>query len=93
MSELSNKKDWFKFAIEQKFIKSFEYSSFNDFKEIGTGGFGTVHSAYSKHIDKVVALKSLHNHVDIIDGFINEIKNITEVDYNAYVVRFFGITQ
>ncbi|CAG8485504.1 6696_t:CDS:2 [Dentiscutata heterogama] len=35
-------KNWFKTAVEQGFIKSFEYNSFNDLKIISKGGFGTV---------------------------------------------------
>ncbi|CAG8811990.1 17909_t:CDS:1, partial [Racocetra persica] len=61
LSETPIKQDWLKIAIEEKFVKFFEYDSFNDLEIIGNGGFATVYSANSKDIEKVVALKKLNH--------------------------------
>ncbi|CAG8665307.1 13694_t:CDS:2 [Cetraspora pellucida] len=53
--------NWFKTAIEQGYIRLFEFDSFEDLQTIDRGGFGTVYSAYSKNTEQTVALKSLHN--------------------------------
>ncbi|CAG8697279.1 8853_t:CDS:1, partial [Ambispora leptoticha] len=45
--------NWFKIAIEHKYITLFEYGSFQDRKVIGRGGFGIVYSAYSRDIEKL----------------------------------------
>ncbi|CAG8705804.1 796_t:CDS:2, partial [Dentiscutata heterogama] len=85
-------------AVERKFIKSFEYESFENWQLIGKGGFGTVFSAYSKDTDQIVALKRLHycptsDNEDSFDEFAREVKNITKVDHHICIIRFFGITQ
>ncbi|CAG8623675.1 23260_t:CDS:2 [Cetraspora pellucida] len=87
--------NWFKVAIEQKYITLFEYDSFQDWKVIGKGGFGAVYSAYSRDAEKTIALKSLYcDDNDIpLDGFIKEIRNINRVAHHDNIVRFFGITQ
>ncbi|KAF0407567.1 kinase-like domain-containing protein [Gigaspora margarita] len=84
--------NWFKVAVERKYIKSFKYESFENKKLIGVGGFGTVYSAYSKDIDQTIALKRLHHSSINDDDFVREIKNITKVDYNINIIRFLGIT-
>ncbi|CAG8458344.1 7979_t:CDS:1, partial [Dentiscutata heterogama] len=53
--------DWFKVAVERKYIKLFEYGSFENLEIIGQGGFGNVFRAHSNDIGQVVALKELHN--------------------------------
>ncbi|CAG8459199.1 8385_t:CDS:2, partial [Cetraspora pellucida] len=87
--------NWFKVAIEQKYITLFGHDSFQDWKVIGKGGFGVVYSAYSRDTEKIIALKSLYcDDNDIpLDGFIKEIKNINRVAHHDNIVRFFGITQ
>ncbi|CAG8665502.1 17625_t:CDS:2 [Cetraspora pellucida] len=86
--------NWFKVAIEQKYITSFEYDSFQNWEEIGRGGSGTIYGAYSRDIEKTIALKSLYCDDNIsLNGFIKEIKNITRVAHHDNIVRFFGITQ
>ncbi|KAF0521248.1 kinase-like protein [Gigaspora margarita] len=89
--------NWFEVAIEHKYIKLFEYKSFQNWKVIGRGGFGTVYSAYSKDVEKTIALKSLYCEDNDNDtspnGLIKELKNITRVSHHDNIVRFFGITQ
>ncbi|RIB11236.1 hypothetical protein C2G38_2145682, partial [Gigaspora rosea] len=65
---------------EQNFITLFEYDSFQDWKKVGSGGFGNVHCAYSKDIEKTVALKSLHYDPanDTENGFIREIQKLKQ---------------
>ncbi|CAG8614034.1 4682_t:CDS:1, partial [Scutellospora calospora] len=55
------KKNWLEVGVKEKYIKSFEYSSFNNWSKIGEGGFGIVYSAYSNDVEKIVALKRLRN--------------------------------
>ena len=46
-------------ALKHRLITSFEYNSFDKIAPIGKGGFGQVMRAYSKRLEKDVALKSL----------------------------------
>ncbi|CAG8658481.1 15576_t:CDS:2, partial [Dentiscutata heterogama] len=90
--------NWLKTAIEQVYIRLFEFDSFENLQTIERGGFGTVSSAYSKNFDQIVALKSLHNSFDDDqndqnNNFIREIKNITKVNQHDHIIRFLGITQ
>ncbi|RIB11722.1 kinase-like domain-containing protein [Gigaspora rosea] len=89
---------WFKDAVKNKHIKSFEYEAFENKKLIGNGGFGKVYSAYSKDIDQTIALKRLHHSIihddeNSFHEFVREIKIITEVDHNINIIRFFGIVK
>ncbi|CAG8819115.1 17466_t:CDS:2, partial [Cetraspora pellucida] len=92
-----NKQDWFKVAIEQEYIKLFDYSSFANPRIIGKGGFGSIYIAHSKHSGNFVALKCLHNNIsdndDTINAFIREVKTISKVNFHDNIVRLFGITQ
>ncbi|CAG8649711.1 26812_t:CDS:1, partial [Racocetra persica] len=66
--------NWLEVAIEQKYITLFKHDSFQNWQIIGKGGFGTVHSAYSRDTEKTVALKSLYygdNDISL-DDFIKE---------------------
>ncbi|CAG8649331.1 315_t:CDS:2 [Cetraspora pellucida] len=68
---------WLEIGIEKNFIKLFDYNSFENWKLIGRGGFGTVYSAYSNDIKNTMVLKSLHvndskNLLYLFDGFIRE---------------------
>ncbi|RIB27327.1 kinase-like domain-containing protein [Gigaspora rosea] len=88
--------NWFKVAIEQGYIRLFEFNSFENLQIIDRGGFGIVSSAYSKIFDQTVALKSLHNDSlddDHLNCFIREIRNFTKVNQHHHIIRFFGITQ
>jgi hypothetical protein len=64
------------------------YDQFDDIKEIDKGGFAIVYSAvwkdgpffynpskenYSRHSNKIVALKCLHNSKNITNEFLNEV--------------------
>ncbi|CAG8778702.1 35646_t:CDS:2 [Gigaspora margarita] len=96
MSELP--RDWLKIAFKEKFVKFFEYNSFDDLKIIGNGGFSTVYGAYSKDIEKVIALKKLDRSLpndsgNSFDNFKSEVKNIIEITHHDNIVRFYGITQ
>ncbi|CAG8790158.1 14993_t:CDS:1, partial [Cetraspora pellucida] len=66
--------NWLKVAIEQKYITLFEYDSFQNWKEIGSGGFGAVYSAYSKNSERIIALKGLYcaNNGISFNGLIQE---------------------
>ncbi|CAG8766274.1 2421_t:CDS:2, partial [Cetraspora pellucida] len=89
-----NMSNWFKVAVEQNYITSFDYDSFQNWEEIGRGGSGTIYSAYSRDIEKTMALKRLYYDDNIsLNVFIKEVKNITRVTHHDNIVRFFGITQ
>jgi hypothetical protein len=53
--------DWFEEAIDKKHIKYYEYKSFKNIQEIGSGAFGKVFRANSKSFDNYLALKSFFN--------------------------------
>ncbi|CAG8730662.1 685_t:CDS:2 [Cetraspora pellucida] len=82
--------NWFKVAIEQKYITLFDYDPFQEMKEIGRGGFGAIKSAYSRDIEKIIALKSLYwDDNDIsLNGFIKEVKNINRVTHHDNIIHF-----
>ncbi|KAF0553170.1 kinase-like protein [Gigaspora margarita] len=89
--------NWLKNAIKEKYIKSFEFNSFQNSKIIGKGGFGAIYSAYSKNIDKIVALKglfygSVNDNTISLNGFSKEVQNITKVTHHDNIIRFFGVT-
>ncbi|CAG8449803.1 12883_t:CDS:2 [Dentiscutata heterogama] len=96
MSIILSYENWFEIARKGKFIKELEYRSFKNLKKIGSGGFGDVYSGHSEDLGDV-AVKKLHqgleNDKDSVDKFIRELKNITEIAYNMYIIQFFGITQ
>lgn len=67
--------DWLKVAIERQYLTLFKHDSFQNWKRIGKGGFGTVYSAYSIDIENTVALKILHYDKDdsSLNNFIQEV--------------------
>lgn len=84
MSSSSNKKDSFKIALENGYIKQFDFTTFEGCKQIASGGFGQVKSAYSKTLRKHVALKCLHN-TDNENDFYKKFTN--EVTYSiSYII-------
>ncbi|RHZ59658.1 hypothetical protein Glove_362g25 [Diversispora epigaea] len=87
---------WLEKAIEDGYILSFDYSEFHNIKEIGRGGFGTVHSAEWKRGDQEVALKQLNtNELNqaTLKEFTNELFLLRNVSYHPNVNKFFGITR
>ncbi|RIB10752.1 kinase-like domain-containing protein [Gigaspora rosea] len=87
--------NWIEIAIEKNYITLFQHDSFQDWKVIGRGAFGTVYSAYSKDAEKTVALKCLHHDFTSDNGneFIQEVKKIIRFTHHDHIIRFFGITQ
>ncbi|RHZ78280.1 hypothetical protein Glove_166g251 [Diversispora epigaea] len=65
MSFPNNKKDLTRIA-EDRNIQKFDYKEFADIEPVAEGGFGSVNRAYSKILEKKVALKCLHdeNHLN-----------------------------
>ncbi|CAG8553870.1 11393_t:CDS:2 [Diversispora eburnea] len=55
---MSRKKDLLENALKNRFITPFDYNTFEEFVPIGRGGFGQVMRAYSKSLEKYVALKN-----------------------------------
>ncbi|CAB5388878.1 unnamed protein product [Rhizophagus irregularis] len=81
------------------------YDQFNNIKEIGKGGFGTVYSAIWKDgpldskielkrttPNKEVALKCLHNSQNITTEFLNEV-NAYSISIDNGILRICGISQ
>ena len=52
---------WIEEAIDKKHIKYYEYESFKNIQEIGSGAFGKVFRANWKHFQHYLALKSFFN--------------------------------
>ncbi|CAG8739538.1 7139_t:CDS:2, partial [Gigaspora margarita] len=58
---------------ESTFGQEFEYTSFENSEKIGQGGFGVIYKAYSKDVNRIVALKTLdHNDKHSLNDFIRE---------------------
>ncbi|CAG8624161.1 30070_t:CDS:2 [Gigaspora margarita] len=95
MPTLSYEK-WLETAINEYFIKAFDYNSFNNFNKIGSGGFGNVYSAHSELLG-IVAIKKLRQDFDndenTVDKFIREVINITKIAQHKNIIQFFGIAQ
>lgn len=85
MSSSNNKKDPFKSALENGYIRQFDYNTFEDCISIDIGGFGQVKRAYSKTQRKYIALKCLHNKDDENDFY----RNFTnEVNFFCFIALF-----
>ncbi|POG60729.1 uncharacterized protein OCT59_026091 [Rhizophagus irregularis] len=84
------------------------YNQFFDIKEIGKGGFATIYSAtwkggplnysvhkskYARILDKIVALKCLHNSQNITDEFLNEIKEYSIDNHGNNIAKIYGLSQ
>ncbi|CAB4388131.1 unnamed protein product [Rhizophagus irregularis] len=97
MQDIENKNEWINWieeAIHKEHIKYYEYKEFNNFQEIGTGGFGKVYRANWKNLEKYLAVKSFFSLNNItIKEIIRELKNQREVDYHDNIIRCHGITK
>ncbi|CAG8520736.1 11596_t:CDS:2 [Diversispora eburnea] len=88
MSNLSN---LLEDALKNRLITSFDYNLFDRVTPIGKGGFGQVMRAYSKRLEKDVALKSLFS-VNNKD-FVKELQNFNSVNHHDNIIKFFGISK
>ncbi|GBC05704.1 hypothetical protein RclHR1_06390004 [Rhizophagus clarus] len=85
---------WLEEAIAKKYFKYYEFESFSNIQEIGSGGFGKVFRANWKNSEQYVALKTFFNFNDAtITGIARELKLQREVDFHKNVIRFYGITK
>ncbi|RHZ82457.1 hypothetical protein Glove_109g150 [Diversispora epigaea] len=93
MSFSNNKKNLTRIAEDRK-IQKFDYNTFEDIKPIAIGGFGTVSRAYSKDLEKQVALKCLHdeNSDNFYKGFMNELQNINAVNHHKNIIKYYGVS-
>ncbi|POG62134.1 kinase-like domain-containing protein [Rhizophagus irregularis DAOM 181602=DAOM 197198] len=83
------------------------YDQFNYIKEIGKGGFAVVYSAiwkdgplkydidkktYTRVSNKKIALKCLNNSSNLIDKFLNEVKEYS-INKKSDILNVYGISQ
>uniref|UniRef100_U9STF2 Protein kinase domain-containing protein n=1 Tax=Rhizophagus irregularis (strain DAOM 181602 / DAOM 197198 / MUCL 43194) TaxID=747089 RepID=U9STF2_RHIID len=83
------------------------YDQFNYIKEIGKGGFAIVYSAiwkdgplkydtgkktYTRVSNKKIALKCLNNSTNLIDKFLNEVKEYS-INKKSDILNVYGISQ
>ncbi|GBC04840.1 hypothetical protein RclHR1_00590026 [Rhizophagus clarus] len=90
---MSDKNEWIKKAIADKFFKLYEFKNFSNVKVIGAGEFGAVYRANWKDSEQYVALKtfkSLNNNT--AKEIVHELELQREVDYHKNIIRFHGIT-
>ncbi|CAG8572828.1 2079_t:CDS:2 [Diversispora eburnea] len=93
MSLPYSKKDLFKSALKGRFIKEFDYNTFENITVIARGGCGTVYCANSTNLEKLVALKSLHeNNDEFCENFVRELTNIMAVNNHDNIINFYGIS-
>ncbi|RHZ78413.1 hypothetical protein Glove_165g3 [Diversispora epigaea] len=95
MSLSYSKKDSFKSALKDKYIRNFDYNAFENITRIASGAFGTVHRANSTNLEKHVALKSLHENENgklFYEKFVRELTNILSVNNHKNIINFYGIT-
>ncbi|RIA86039.1 kinase-like domain-containing protein [Glomus cerebriforme] len=84
-------------------FKWIPYREFGDIREIGKGGFATVHSAIwndplstldNHEIKKKVALKRLHNSQNMTKEFLNEVKAYYSVnEHTSNILKIYGISR
>ncbi|RHZ78455.1 hypothetical protein Glove_164g16 [Diversispora epigaea] len=87
------KKDSLKNALKSRFIKQFNFNTFENITRIESGGFGTVYCAYSTSLRKLVALKSLkENEESFYEKFVRELTNILAVNNHDNIINFYGIS-
>ncbi|CAB4404697.1 unnamed protein product [Rhizophagus irregularis] len=91
-----NSNEWIKWieeAITKYCFKYYEFKYFNNFQEVGSGGFGKVYRANWKNSHKYFALKYLFNlNNATAKEIVNELKLQREVDFYENIIRFCGIT-
>ncbi|RHZ84013.1 hypothetical protein Glove_86g156 [Diversispora epigaea] len=93
MSLFHINKELFKSAIENRFINSFEYNTFENVIKVGTGGFGEVKRAYLNTLRRYVALKCLNDDNDEFYGqFLDELQNISAVNHHDNIIHFYGVS-
>ncbi|RHZ83908.1 hypothetical protein Glove_87g16 [Diversispora epigaea] len=94
MSSSYSKKDSFKSALKGRFIKEYDYSTFENIKRIASGAFGTVYCAKSTSLEKHVALKCLHENDELFyEKFVRELTNIMAVNNHDNIINFYGISK
>ena len=69
-----------RFIRNGEYVKHIQYSDFDQIKEIGVGGYGTVYTAkYKKYSDmemrETVVLKRMRNFDETLELFISEVSN------------------
>ena len=77
-----------RFMENAQHVRYLPYTDFDEIKEIGAGGYGTVHTAKYKNysaeedilIPELVVLKCVHNFENMPDLLINEVSNLFEIN-------------
>ncbi|CAB5358196.1 unnamed protein product [Rhizophagus irregularis] len=86
--------NWIDEAIAKEHLKFYEYNQFNNFQQIGVGGFGKVYRASWKNLEKHLALKSFFSLDNItVKEIVRELKIQREVDLHDNIIRCHGITK
>ncbi|CAB4395977.1 unnamed protein product [Rhizophagus irregularis] len=97
MHDTENKNEWINWieeTIDKNQLKYYKYDEFNNFQEIGTGGFGKVYRANWKNLDKYFALKSFFNLNNLtVKEIVRELRIQREVDFHDNIIRCHGITK
>ena len=82
-----------KFIRNDEYVKHIQYSNFDQIKEIGSGGYGTVYTAKYKKYSEVrnmketVVLKQMRNFDETPELFISEVSNSCTI-YDSIKVTF-----
>ncbi|RHZ73723.1 hypothetical protein Glove_229g22 [Diversispora epigaea] len=88
-----SKKDSFESALKDKYIKKFDYNTFENITEIARGAFGTVYRANLINLRKHVTLKSLYENDKLFyEKFVRELTNIMAVNNHDNIINFYGIS-
>ncbi|RIA89586.1 kinase-like domain-containing protein [Glomus cerebriforme] len=86
--------NWIEKAIDEKYIKFYEYEHFSSIQEIGSGAGGKVFRAKYNNVENYFALKFFFNiNSATIKEIVREIKLQRDVDYHGNIIRFYGITK
>ncbi|CAG8525876.1 8439_t:CDS:2, partial [Diversispora eburnea] len=87
------KKESFENTLKDKYVKKFDYKTFENITRIASGAFGTVYRANSLNLGKHVALKCLHeNDEKLYEKFEKELTNILTVNNHENIINFHGIS-
>jgi hypothetical protein len=78
---IENENDWIEKAIENNFLKFYEYKHFSNIEKIGSGAFGRVYRANFENSNQYVALKDF---ISLNDSALKEIVHEVIIKYNTH---------
>ncbi|KAJ0728583.1 putative protein kinase RLK-Pelle-WAK-LRK10L-1 family [Helianthus annuus] len=90
-TEIGNKSTYFGTHVFTNEELEAATDSFNDSRELGEGGFGTVYYGKLKDGREVAVKRLYHNSCKLVEQYMNEVEILTMLDHKN-LVKFYGCT-